>query len=78
MLYECGRHGPTRPRRWLNFRAPRLKPNQKVQNGSRSPLSARPRLPGAKQPVISLSPHRFEDKAHAKLVIERGKSAGKR
>ena len=49
------------------------------QNGSRKPVpAAQPEAAGKASAAVNLSPsHGSSDKAHAKLVIERGKSAGK-
>jgi pSer/pThr/pTyr-binding forkhead associated (FHA) protein len=55
------------------------KPDRDGQNGSHSPApAAQPEAAGKAAASVNLaSPHASSDKAHAKLVIERGKSAGK-
>jgi hypothetical protein len=78
---ECG--AALRPN--SNPRAPapgsvgRLKADHDGQNGSRSPVSApQPEAAGKAAAAVNLSSSpASSDKAHAKLVIERGKSAGK-
>ena len=56
-----------------------FKPEADGQNGSRAPVSApQPEAAGKAAAAMNLSSSRASsDKAHAKLVIERGKSAGK-
>lgn len=56
-----------------------FKPEADGQNGSRLPAPApQPEAAGKASAAVNLaSPHGSTDKAHAKLVIERGKSAGK-
>lgn len=56
-----------------------FKPEADGQNGSRMPAPApQPEAAGKASAAVNLSsPHGSTDKAHAKLVIERGKSAGK-
>jgi pSer/pThr/pTyr-binding forkhead associated (FHA) protein len=55
------------------------RPDRDGQNGSRSPApAAQPEAVGKGSASLNLaSAHGSSDKAHAKLVIERGKSAGK-
>ncbi|MGI8837864.1 MAG: FHA domain-containing protein [Pyrinomonadaceae bacterium] len=56
-----------------------LRHNPDGQNGSRAPVSApQPEAAGKASAAMNLSsPHASSDQAHAKLVVERGKSAGK-
>lgn len=56
-----------------------LKPDGDGQNGSRAPVPApQPEAAGKAAAAVNLSSsHSSSDKPHAKLVIERGKSAGK-
>lgn len=56
-----------------------FKPDADGQNGSRTPAPApQPEAAGKASAAVNLSSsHGSSDKAHAKLVIERGKSAGK-
>lgn len=56
-----------------------FKPDHDGQNGSRTPVPApQPEAAGKAAAAVNLSSsHGSSDKAHAKLVIERGKSAGK-
>jgi hypothetical protein len=56
-----------------------FKPDGDGQNGSRKPVpAAQPEAAGKASAAMNLSSsHGSSDKAHAKLVIERGKSAGK-
>lgn len=57
----------------------KFKPDGEGQNGSRTPApAAQPEAAGKGSAAVNLSSsHASGDKAHAKLVIERGKSAGK-
>ena len=57
----------------------RLNPDADGQNGSRAPVSApQPEAAGKAAAAVNLSsPHASGDQPHAKLVVERGKSAGK-
>ena len=56
-----------------------FKPSGDGQNGSRAPISApQPEAAGKAAAAVNLSSsHSSDDKVRAKLVIERGKSAGK-
>lgn len=77
---ECG--AALRPNSNSRANAPgnigQLKPDGDGQNGSRAPVSApQPEAAKAAAAVNLSSSHASSDKAHAKLVIERGKSAGK-
>ena len=56
-----------------------LKPGSDGQNGARAPVPApQPEAARKAAAAMNISPsHGSSDKAHAKLVIERGKSAGK-
>ena len=57
----------------------RLNPDADGQNGSRAPVSApQPEAAGKAAAAVNLSSsHATSDQPHAKLVVERGKSAGK-
>ncbi|HXL79461.1 MAG TPA: FHA domain-containing protein [Pyrinomonadaceae bacterium] len=82
---ECG--AALRPNANSRANAPRnapgnvgqLKPNHDGQNGSRAPVSApQPEAAGKAAAAMNLaSSPASGDQPHAKLVIERGKSAGK-
>jgi hypothetical protein len=58
---------------------PHFKPDGDGQNGARKPVPApQPEAAGKNAAAVNLSPSPgSSDKAHAKLIIERGKSAGK-
>ena len=78
---ECG--AALRPNSNSRASAPgnvsHFKPDGDGQNGSRAPVPApQPEAAGKAAAAVNLSSsHGSSDKPHAKLVIERGKSAGK-
>src|SRR6266571_745542 len=74
---ECG--AALRPNSNSRPNNGQFKPEADGQNGSRAPVSApQPEAAGKAAAAVNLSSsHASSDKAHAKLVIERGKSAGK-
>ncbi len=74
---ECG--AALRPNSNSRANVSQFKPEGDGQNGSRAPVPApQPEAAGKAAAAVNLSSsHAASDKAHAKLVIERGKSAGK-